>query len=394
VKGAVRTGKHEIVEVADDKHPRQQGVQLHAELQKLIPTIGMINEQVIRLKHDGIHHEAEALMEGHAHGKKLGPGSLVELQTILWMVDGFLTLTDEELAHHLREVHGVFNGVSTYSELVKAVAELTGGAISLTASYAAAIAKLAGDTSCAAMATGLARSTGLLFANVIAGIEIIHGVAVLLDPHATPQQKVDGAVGASSGAAWFIGSRVGGAAVGFAASTAILLGYAELKLMAHLYWQANVGLTAGFMRLAYETIQRDGESIARCADDLAKAGMLRESEKDPEKAAALQHVETTLIAQLGGAVDYFIDDCKPHGFEAGVARYPGAYTILREVFAPVMKHKGAKTLEAVTEAARVALERITWSMAHAGDLIMASAKRQNLGDVENELEKKEHGGEE
>jgi hypothetical protein len=164
--------------------------------------------------------------------------------------------------------------------------------------------------------------------------------------------------------------------------------------MAHLYWQANVGLTAGFMRLAYETIQRDGESIARCADDLAKAGMLRESEKDPEKAAALQHVETTLIAQLGGAVDYFIDDCKPHGFEAGVARYPGAYTILREVFAPVMRHKGAKTLEAVTEAARVALERITWSMAHAGDLIMASAKRQNLGDVENELEKKEHGGEE
>jgi hypothetical protein len=126
-----------------------------------------------------------------------------------------LTLTDEELTHHLREVHGVFNGVSTYSELVKAVAELTGGAISLTASYAAAIAKLAGDTSCAAMATGLARSTGLLFANVIAGIEIIHGVAVLLDPHATPQQKVDGAVGASSGAAWFIGSRVGGAAVGF-----------------------------------------------------------------------------------------------------------------------------------------------------------------------------------
>ena len=91
-------------------------------------------------------------MEGHAHGKKLGPGSLVELQTILWMVDGFLTLTDEELAHHLREVHGVFNGVSTYSELVKAVAELTGGAISLTSSYAAAIAKLAGDTSCAAMA--------------------------------------------------------------------------------------------------------------------------------------------------------------------------------------------------------------------------------------------------
>ena len=75
--------------VSDHKRSREQGAQLHAELQKLIPTISMINEQVIRLKHDGIHHEAEALMEGRTHGKKLGPGSLVELQTILWMVDGF-----------------------------------------------------------------------------------------------------------------------------------------------------------------------------------------------------------------------------------------------------------------------------------------------------------------
>ena len=48
----------------------------------------------------------------------------------------------------------------------------------------------------------------------------------------------------------------------------------------------------------------------------------------------------------------------------------------------------------LTEAARVALERITWSMAHAGDLIIASAKQKNLGDVEHELEKKEHGDEE
>ncbi len=71
-------------------------------------------------------------MEGHAPGKKLGSGSLVELQAVLWMVDGWLLLTDEELAHHLGEVHGVFNAVSTYSELIKAVAELTGGAISLT----------------------------------------------------------------------------------------------------------------------------------------------------------------------------------------------------------------------------------------------------------------------
>jgi hypothetical protein len=59
-----------------------------------------------------------------------------------------------------------------------------------------------------------------------------------------------------------------------------------------------------------------------------------------------------------------------------------------------MKHKGARTLEAVTEAARVTLERITWSMAHADELVTASARQQGLADVERALEKKEHGGEE
>jgi hypothetical protein len=175
VRSAVRIGQHALIEPADDAHPREQGEQLHEQLQRLIPVIQQINEQVIRLKHDGIHHEAEALMEGHAHGKKLGPGSLVELQAVLWVVDGYLLLTDEELARHLDELHGVANGVSTYSELVKAVAELAGGAVTITAAYAASIAKLAGDTSSAAIATGLARSSGLFVANVIAGIEIIHG---------------------------------------------------------------------------------------------------------------------------------------------------------------------------------------------------------------------------
>jgi hypothetical protein len=389
VRSAVRVGSHALIEPADDHHPREQGEQLHEQLQPLIVAIGQINEQVIRWKHDGIHHEAEALMEGHAHGKKLGPGSLVELQAVLWLVDAYLTMTDEELAHHLGELHGVLDGVSTYSELVKAIAELTGGAVTITASYAASIAKLAGDTSTAAIATGLARSSGLLVANVLARIEIIHGIAVLLDPHATAQQKVDGAAGASSGIAWIVGTRAGGAAVGFAASTALMLGYAELKLMTHLYWEANVGLSAGLMRVAYETIQRDGEGIARVADDLAKAGLLRQDEKDPEKAEALRRVESSLVVQLGAAVDYFIDDCKPHGVEdgPGLARYPGDYDILREVFAPVMKHKGAKTPEAVTEAARVALDRITWSMAHAGELITASARRRKLDAVERDLDR-------
>lgn len=289
----------------------------------------------------------------------------------------------------------MFNGVATYSELVKAVTEIAGGAIGITASYASVIAKLAGDTSLAAQAAGLARTTGLIFGNVIAGIEIVHGLFVLLDPHATAQEKVDAAVGASSGAAWFIGAKVGGAAVGFAASTAIMIGYAELKYAAHLYWEANLGLTAGFMRLAYETIQRDGDAIARGADALTKTQLLLQEEKDPEKLEALKKLEAKLAHDLGYAVDYFIDDAAPHGFEAGVAYYPGAYSILREAFAPVAKYKGAKTPEQASAAARFALEKITWSIANASEIVVMSARQKHLPDVEEDLAKKqEHGGEE
>ena len=382
------------VEVPSDHEPRKQGALLHQELQKLIPTLQLINEQVIRSAHDGIHHQAQALMAGgKSHGKGLGAGSLVELQGLLWIVDGILMLSDEEFKHHLSHVQGIANGVATYSEFVKVAAEIMGGGMMTAAAYGGALAMQMGDSATAAMCKGFAQSTGLVFANVIAGIEIIHGIAVMFDPHATRQQKLDAAVNASAGSAWFIGSRVGGAAIGTAASTAILLGYAELKLMAHLYWEANVGITSGLMRMAFDTIQRDGSAIAVSADKLAKVGALMQEESDPEKAADLKRAHDVLVERLGNDVDYFISDCSPRGFEAGVARYPGAYSIFRELFAPVVRHKGSKGEQGVVLAAKTALERITWALGHAADLIVASAKQQHLGDLEHDLAKRdEHAG--
>ena len=386
VDNSVRVGKGEVVELPDADHPRERGAVLHEEIPKLVETMGLVNEQVIRLAHDGIHHQAEALMEEKPGAKAFGAGSLVELQNALTLASGLLTLNDSELQERLGSLQGTgfFHHVANYSELVGAIVGVTSGAIGVTASYSAIIAKMAGDQMLVQSATGLARATGLAFGNVISGIEIVHGIAVLLDPHASSEEKVEGAVGASSGAAWVVGSRAGGAAVGFAASLAVLAGYEELKLAANMYWDADLGITSGFMRLAFETIQTDGADIASMADKLAKAGILRASEQDPEKAAALTRVEAVLAQQLGELVDSFIDDCQPRGFEAGVAAYPGEYTILREAFAPVAKYKGARTPEMATEAANVALDRIRWSLTHAGDLIVASAKEQHLSDLQEE----------
>jgi len=381
------------VEIPGDDEPRKQGALLHQQLQKLIPTVQLVNEQVIRAAHDGIHHEAQALMGGKSHGKGLNAGSLVELQGLLWVIDGILMLSDEEFRHHLSHVQGIANGIATYSEFVKVAAEIMGGGMMTAAAYGGALAMQMGDSATAAMCKGVAQTTGLVFANVIAGIEIVHGIAVLFDPHATRQQKIEAAAHVSAGGAWFIGRAAAGTIAGAAASTAILVTYWELKNLAHLYWEANIGLTSGLMRLAFETLQRHGTVIAQTSDKLAKVGMLMHEEKDPDQAADLKRVHDVLVHQLEGDVASCISDCGPRGFEPGIARYPGAYSILLEAMAPLLKHKGARGEQAVTLAAKVALERITWSLSHAGDLVVASARQQHLQDLEKDLAKRQEHSE-
>lgn len=286
----------------------------------------------------------------------------------------------------------MFNGVATYSELVKVATELLAGSLVTTASFAGALASLAGDATSAAMCAGVARSAGMVFGNIIAGVEIVHGVFVLLDPHASAQKKLDAAAGVASGSAWFIGVKVGGAAAGFAASSAIMLGYAELKYVAHLYWEANLGLTSGLMRLALETVQRDGASIAHAAEALAKVKDLVATETDPAKGSDLERVHKNYVKQLVDALDYFLDDAAPRGFEAGIAHYPGAWPIFLGLFAPLQKYKGAKNEAVAVEGAAELLKKITWALAHAGDIAVASARQKHLDDLEEALAAKEEYG--
>ena len=82
VDNSVRLGKDNVVELPDERHPREQAQILHSQLPKLIATLAMLNEQAIRFGHDAIHHQAAAMFEGHSHGKS-GSGNLVELQNVL-----------------------------------------------------------------------------------------------------------------------------------------------------------------------------------------------------------------------------------------------------------------------------------------------------------------------
>jgi hypothetical protein len=378
VEKAVLGPGGELIEIPENVTPRQQAQILHSKIPALIKSVALYNEQAIRLGHDVIHHHAEEMLK-HAklpkelQGKRLDPGILVEVQNLLLLVDGMLTLTDEELAEHLRKPHGAFAGIASYTELVKAAVEIVWGCVGVSASFAWAVARVSGQVEYAAQAAGLARSSGLMLANVVAGVEIVHGLAIMLDPHATKAQKLEAAQHVAMGTAWFVGTRVGGAAVGAAASTAILITYYELQWMAHAYRDIRLGLAVGWMTKAFETMADAAKSISRGGAELAKAGLLLGAERDPNQQAALAKVEADNARMLGGSIDFFLEKCEPTGYGPGAAYKPGAFTELRPVFKPLLKLKGAKTPREAAEAAKVVLKTIRWCFDHAPELIAKTA---------------------
>ncbi len=381
VKSSVVVSEGAVLELNEDMEPHAQAKVLRAQIHKLIQTSAILNEQAVRLGHTVIHHEAKALLEGKAHASRFG--SLAQIQGLLHLMDGWLILTDEELGHHLEEINGVIPGVATYSHLVKGITEILGGTVVATSSFAWAIAKIGGQPEMAMQALGLARGSALKLANVVAFVEIIWGIATLLDPNASGEKKDEALLSVGMGVGWF--------AAGGPGSVAVLGAYLQLKLMAHLYWSANLNILGSWMSRVFKNIQDQGQSMATKSDELYRGGELVAHEKDPEQLVALTKVQQNLARSLGRSIDYFISDCQPHSYAAGAAKYPGAYKILREVFAPIMGLKGRDKPEEVATAAALVLEKITWCLQHAGDLLNMAAHKKTVAEWRAERKETGHG---
>jgi hypothetical protein len=222
---------------------------------------------------------------------------------------------------------------------------------------------------------------------IVTAVEAVHSISVMLDSHATRQQRVDAGANLTAVAAWSVGKRVGGAATGFSAASAAYLGYLELKATAYLFWQGNLGLTAGMMKEAFETLGRDGAAVASAARDLTSCEALVAQEHDPQQLEALKRVAESMVATLGNQLDVLLDDCGNIPLAAGMAKQPGTQQILREAFAPLQRYRGLRDPAMVAEGAGRALERIMWVQEHAATIVVASAHQEHLEDVEADLKK-------
>jgi hypothetical protein len=394
------------VEIPDAEHPREQAEVLREALKKLIETLELSNEQLHRLA-EANYEQYELALEEIEHSPHLDHlGKLLEqldleqkavpahrivhsigaLQALLATFDGWLTLTDDELREHLNEIHKVLPTVSSFAELVKAVVEIGLGTVSLTAVFAAALAKAIGEGAMAADALAVAGAVGGVLANVVAGIEIVHGIFVLLDPDATPAQKEKAAVGVLTGSAWFIGSRIGGFAMGGPASVAILGGYLMLKVAAAMYWQAALAINTWLMSPVFEYMASHGETIARVGDRVARAALLLRDEHDPLRARPLAQTLAENEDLLATTVDDLLEHSLPGRAEDLVFGRPnvigpGYVTMFLEAFAPLQGYRGVKSGPQLAEAAAHVLLRINWLLAHGAEIVVASTRQQHLRDV-------------
>ncbi len=410
---------NQVMEMPGAADARGQAAVLHAQIPTLVQTLGRLNEQLVRFGHEDVHHalhhwekareaqdkvqaaERAGTLENLPNAEELireaektqippqvkkgwgDTGLLVELQSILLLADGMLTLSDEELAKELSHPKGVFQGISSYAEFVKGVIEIIGGTIGVAGTLGWVIARVAttlggaaaSDLEYAAQSMALSRGVGLALANIVAAIEVVHGVAVLLDSHASAEKKVEAVRDIGVGGAWLAGSVLekagvaGAGTVGMAVSISILATYYEIEIMADLYGSALTGIVGGWMSLAFQTMAEDGRRIAADGKELAKAGMLLAAEKDPAQSIALGRVVAENARRLGSTVDYFLEKCEPAGYGPGAAYKPGAFTNLRREFAPLLKLQGRTAPDEVAPATLAVLKKIQWCLEHAAELV-------------------------
>lgn len=388
---------NQVLDFKAEGDPRAEAAALRAGLPQLVESLTMANEIIVRFNEANIEAAVSSMMKSNMPKQYRHLTKLVQLHTVLETAGSLLTLTDEEFHKKLVSVKDVYEGVNTYTELVKAVTGVAGGAVAVAAGAVSLAAKLSGDAQLVARASGFAKVTSMTVSHVLSIIGVVQGLAKALDPSASRQDRIEGLVDAATTAGWLVrnSEKLRGGVVGPAA-LAVAAGYYEFKHALLLYWGAAHGLTTGLMGLAYETLGRNGDAIARSSDSLMKARALVDQEDDPREKRALERVVTLHAEQLGKEVDDLIAHTTPISPAAGVAREPAAYPILREALAPLKAYKGGREPDKAARAGQAALERLYWIFAHREEITLAAARYLNLRTAEEyvrlkELEKAKKG---
>ena len=257
-----------------------------------------------------------------------------------------------------------------FTDLVQLAIAISGGLATLSAAMTACVAELSGELQVAAELTGIAAKPALELAYLTGVVELVHGVARLLDPGASADAKLHAAVEIGSGMVWFAGAgleapRIGGAISGLVA-VGYLIGRADLAAPAGVTGSPDVRLRFGFM--AHHSVVIREQSAT-----LVKARLLLARVADPGAHRALAQIVEEVASDLDVTTSSFLEACLRE--DAVDAASSGGRPDLRAAFAS-LQALPVRTADpgAVLRRATAVVERISEVLDAARDMRPAAAE--------------------
>jgi hypothetical protein len=284
-----------------------------------------------------------AAIDSETVPKSLGTVRAEKLNTALGLTQGLLytVQTILTISHPVKryekykEEWARFGPVASSTDFLKDLGVALGGATAVFGAAGFAIAKVTGkaDLATKALSWGGRASTELGKINLaLNALGVIHGVVVLCDSEATPMEKTEAGVEATSGALGLAGRFIPAISpVTAALSGSLLINFYAFKGILEQSYGAYAGLMAWGLNICYADLKKTGGYISEQAMRYAAALDLAGTFNDPLKEAELLKQTEGLRWNL---VDFFI---KPF-MERATTSYgrgnadPGVYSVLRRRF--------------------------------------------------------------
>ncbi len=363
-------GKKKAIELPDDGHPREQAKVLHAQLPKLIDSMQTTVARAHKFLKGAVGEEKAA---------KVGM-----LKDALSLAQGWLLLNDEEFRKELSENKGFFKNVQNYAEFVKTIMEMAEASIMLTIELTGMLAKAVGVEEASEAVEWASKGIEGTFTAIVAGIEIVHGLATVFDSSKSSDERIEGGVEIGAG----IGTLAAGSALG---SLPVTGPYAMIKLAQALFSGAALGYEVGILKTTFKRLADEGKSISYQADKLVAAHQLAQEETDPDKRRAMATQEKVIKDQLVNTLDGFLGDCSDQGHGIGevdwnsMQFYPGNIPIIQEKFAGVVMMRGSLkggNVNVIALMVKLTLENIAWCFEHAQAIVKGSALSKHADDMD------------